>query len=105
MTFLRSAQPRVIVSKARANVGFFGLYASEAIVLVLRYFFEELRYQKVTVTVYSFNAPSIRLHESLGFQREGCLRRTVFTQGQHFDEIFFGMTVEEFRARYAGPST
>ncbi len=78
-------------------------YASEAIILFLRYFFEELRYQKVTATVYSCNAASIHLHEKLGFQLEGRLRRTVYTQGQYFDELFFGMTCEEFAERYSNP--
>jgi RimJ/RimL family protein N-acetyltransferase len=75
-------------------------YASEAVTLLLRYFFEELRYQKVTTTVYAFNAASIRLHEKLGFQLEGRLRRMVYTKGQYFDELFFGMTSEEFAERY-----
>lgn len=75
-------------------------YASEAIVLLLRYYFRELRYQKVTAHVYSFNEPSIRLHERLGFQQEGRLRRMIHTDGQYFDEVIFGMTAEEFAARY-----
>lgn len=76
-------------------------YASEAILLVCRYYFDELRYQKVTTPVYSFNEPSIRLHEHLGFQREGRLRRVVYTRGQHYDALFYGMTAEEFRERHA----
>jgi RimJ/RimL family protein N-acetyltransferase len=75
-------------------------YASAAILLVLRYFFEELRYQKVTVTIHANNPASIRLHERLGFQLEGRLRRMVFSGGQLWDELYMGMTVEEFRARY-----
>lgn len=75
-------------------------YAAEAITLVLRYYFQELRYQKVTVGVYSFNAASIRLHEKLGFRQEGRLRRTVYTQGRHFDELIFGLTAEEFAAHH-----
>lgn len=75
-------------------------YASEAIVLVLRYYFEELRYQKATIPVYSFNEPSIKLHEQLGFVREGQLRRMVYTQGQFFDRLYFGMTREEFAERH-----
>lgn len=74
-------------------------YASEAITMVLRYFFQELRYQKVTTPVYSFNDASIRLHEHLGFQLEGCLRRMIYTQGQFYDELFYGMTAEEFREK------
>ncbi|HYU75716.1 MAG TPA: GNAT family N-acetyltransferase [Ktedonobacteraceae bacterium] len=77
-------------------------YASEAILLVLRYYFQELRYQKVTVPVYSFNEPSIKLHEKLGFQQEGRIRRIVFTRGQYYDELMYGMTVEEFMDKLAG---
>ncbi|MGH2615273.1 MAG: GNAT family N-acetyltransferase [Thermomicrobiales bacterium] len=73
-------------------------YAAEAIALVLRYYFQEPRYQKVTVGIHSFNEASIRLHEKLGFQAEGRLRRTVFTYGNHFDALIYGLTVEEFTA-------
>jgi RimJ/RimL family protein N-acetyltransferase len=76
-------------------------YASEAIILFLRYFFEELRYQKATVTVYECNPPSIALHEKLGFQLEGRVRRMVYTGGRYYDEFLYGMTCEEFAARHA----
>jgi RimJ/RimL family protein N-acetyltransferase/ketosteroid isomerase-like protein len=72
-------------------------YASEAITLVLKYYFEELRYQKVTVPVHSNNPASIQLHETLGFQQEGVLRRMGYSQGQHFDDLWYGMTAEEFQ--------
>ncbi len=71
-------------------------YASEAIRRVQAYFFWELRYQKVTVDVYSFNQPSIALHQRLGFAQEGRLRRLLFTGGEHHDILIFGQTVEEF---------
>lgn len=73
-------------------------YASDAIRVVLRHYFEELRYQKVTVRVYSFNEASVRLHERLGLRQEGRLRRMVYTQGQFFDVLVFGLTREEFTA-------
>jgi RimJ/RimL family protein N-acetyltransferase len=81
-------------------------YATEAIALVLRYYFQELRYQKVTVHVFSFNEASARLHERLGFQLEGRIRRTIFTRGAYFDELIYGLTVEEFAAAaaFAGES-
>jgi RimJ/RimL family protein N-acetyltransferase len=71
-------------------------YAREAITIVLRYYFRELRYQKLVSMVYSFNERSLRMHEKLGFTFEGRLRRTVFTNGRHYDTIYFGMTNEEF---------
>jgi RimJ/RimL family protein N-acetyltransferase len=72
-------------------------YASEAVCLVLRYYFRELRYQKANVGVFEINEPSKRLHESLGFQVEGRIRRSVYTQGAFSDLLWYGMTVEEFR--------
>jgi RimJ/RimL family protein N-acetyltransferase len=71
-------------------------YASEAIRLVLRYFFQELRYQKVTVDIYAFNEASIKLHEKLGFQHEGRVRRVYFTNGEYHDSLILGMTREEY---------
>lgn len=71
-------------------------YASEAVLLALRYYFLERRYQKVTTTVDEFNDASLRLHQRLGFQREGQLRRMTFTQGRYYDQVVFGMTREEF---------
>lgn len=73
-------------------------YAKETIKIVLRYYFRELRYQKATVHIYSFNERSMKLHESLGFQREGRIRRMVFTNGNYYDEVIYGMTYEEFDA-------
>jgi RimJ/RimL family protein N-acetyltransferase len=72
-------------------------YASDAICLVLRYYFLERRYQKANIGVFSFNEDSIRLHERLGFQLEGRQRRTTYTAGEFYDMLWYGMTVEEFR--------
>jgi RimJ/RimL family protein N-acetyltransferase len=72
-------------------------FAEDAVRLVLRYYFDELRYQKVTVVVHADNPASIRLHERLGFQLEGRLRRMVFTQSQYVDALWFGLTCDEFR--------
>lgn len=61
-----------------------------------RYFFRELRYQKCTALVYSFNDRSIHFHEAIGFRFEGRLRNMVYTDGQYFDEIYFGLTSAEW---------
>jgi RimJ/RimL family protein N-acetyltransferase len=73
-------------------------YASEAIKIVLRYYFFERRYQKANVGIFEFSEASIALHQKLGFQPEGRLRRTVFSNGRHWDELLFGITIEEFAA-------
>ena len=71
-------------------------YASDAIRLILNYFFRELRYQKALVTVYGFNEASLRLHQKLGFQIEGRMRRMIFSHGSLHDEIVLGLLAEEF---------
>ena len=71
-------------------------HAMDAIRLVTRYYFEECRYQKVTVGVHAANGASIALHEKLGFTLEGRLRRMVYTGGAFQDELWFGQTAEEF---------
>ncbi|MCA9823562.1 MAG: GNAT family protein [Dehalococcoidia bacterium] len=78
-------------------------FASEAIHLLLRYCFDELRFQKANATVYAFNGASIALHRSLGFTEEGRIRSNYYTNGEYHDELWFGITAAEFRAR-TGPS-
>jgi RimJ/RimL family protein N-acetyltransferase len=75
-------------------------YASEAIVLVLRYYFHELRYQKCNVAVHGNNPASVALHTRLGFLLEGTQRRSVFNHGVYSDGLWFGLTREEFEARF-----
>lgn len=77
-------------------------YAFEAIRLVLRYYFDERRYQKCTAEVYSFNEASALLHERLGFTLEGRLRRMIFTGGAFHDTLLYGITREEFQAKDRG---
>ncbi|MCU6707378.1 GNAT family N-acetyltransferase [Paenibacillus sp. J5C_2022] len=71
-------------------------YASEAIRVLLRYYFEELRYCKVNAYVYAFNEGSRVLQEHLGFVQEGVLREMIFTKGKHYDEYVYGLTKDEF---------
>ena len=71
-------------------------YGREAAQIFLRYYFRELRYQKCTSTVYAFNEASIRFHEALGFQLEGRLRNMIYTNGEYFDTLYFGITAAEW---------
>ena len=75
-------------------------YGAEAVVLVLRFMFDERRFQKCESHVYAYNSASLSLHRKLGFVEEGRLRRHVFQGGEYHDEVLFGMTVEEFHGLY-----
>ena len=73
-------------------------FASQAISMILWFYFQELRYKKCTAIVYDFNEPSQRLHESLGFVLEGRLRRMGQVGGKHHDFLMYGILAEEFVA-------
>jgi RimJ/RimL family protein N-acetyltransferase len=75
-------------------------YGRDAVVVALRYLFGERRYQKCTVGVLAFNEASVAMHRSLGFTEEGRIRRAHFRTGRHWDEMLYGMTVEEFAERF-----
>jgi len=75
-------------------------YGADAVVVTLRYLFGERRYQKCTVGVLASNDASVALHRALGFVEEGRIRRAHFRAGRHWDEIVFGVTTEEFAARW-----
>lgn len=73
-------------------------YAGAAVQMILRYYFEELRYQKVNVVIHADNSPSVKLHEKLGFQLEGRQRRMFYTGGQFVDLLHYGLLKEEFES-------
>ena len=71
-------------------------YATEAICHILKYYFEELRYQKATIQVFGYNEISASLHEKLGFVKEGVLRQMIYTGGQYWDLLYYGMVRAEW---------
>ena len=71
-------------------------YGSEALRILLRYGFYELRFQKCNSGCVHTNVGSIQLHKSVGFVEEGRQRRTIYMNGQYYDHILFGLTREEF---------
>jgi RimJ/RimL family protein N-acetyltransferase len=75
-------------------------YAAEAVLLVLRFMFDERRFQKCEAHVYDYNSASVSLHRKLGFVEEGRLRRHIFLGGEYHDVLIFGMTVEELHELY-----
>ncbi len=70
--------------------------ASEAVKILLGYYFNQLRYHKANVYIYDFNIASQRFHEKLGFVREGTLREVAYIDGKYRDAMYYGMTQQEF---------
>ncbi len=75
-------------------------YATEAARAALRFAFEELGCQLVSVYHYPHNARSRRVIQKLGFVAEGTLRRaSALPGGQATDDVCYSMTREEYRAQ------
>jgi RimJ/RimL family protein N-acetyltransferase len=75
-------------------------YGYEASLLALRFAFQELNLHRVTVTIFSYNAPSLALFEKLGFTREGVFREYLRRDGRRYDMILFGLLRHEWEARH-----
>lgn len=71
-------------------------YGFEAKVLVLRYAFYEMRFQKYNIRCVETNNPMIKHAERLGCQPEGRIRRHIYMDGKYLDELIFGLLREEF---------
>jgi RimJ/RimL family protein N-acetyltransferase len=106
MVSVREADPRngtfalgVAIGRPHQRRG----YATEAVLLVLRYLFGECRYQKCDVAVYADNRASLALFQRLGFSLEGRRRRQHFHGGRYHDVDLLGLTVEEFAQWWIAP--
>ena len=75
-------------------------FAEEAVELVCRYMFGELRFHKAQAWVYGFNSRSQSMHRKFGMVLEGTIREGQFTDGRFWDVYVFGMTAGEFFAKY-----
>ena len=70
--------------------------ATEAVSLVLDYFFETFESRGIQAFVYDFNDASVGLLEKLGFVREGVSRDDRFVRGEYVDMLHFGLLREEW---------
>jgi len=75
-------------------------YGSQALIIVLDYYFNELNYQKCRATVFEYNKRSQEFHERFGFVREGSLRNEIYTRGRYYDEVYYGILKDEFNGKY-----
>jgi RimJ/RimL family protein N-acetyltransferase len=72
-------------------------YGTEALRLLLDFGFRELNLHRVQLTVFSYNAPAIRLYERLGFVREGAHREALLRDGERYDMYLYGLLAREWQ--------
>ncbi len=74
----------------------------------LRYGFEVLGLNKISLDVLDYNSRGIRSYEKVGFVREGTHREDVYKNGRFFNVVRMSILAREFASREAarppGPS-
>ena len=71
----------------------------EAVVVVLRFAFEELRLHRVEVAIVPRNRPSRRVVEKLGLREESVALRYLEIDGNWEDHVRYAVTAEEWADR------
>jgi ribosomal-protein-alanine N-acetyltransferase len=71
----------------------------EALVVILRFAFDELRLHRIEIAIIPRNERSHRVVEKLGVRREGIAERYLQIRGVWEDHVLYGMTVEEWEER------
>ncbi len=83
------------IDQAHAGRG----YTPEAVVLVLRFAFEELRLHRVQISIVPRNESSHRVVQKLGIRSEGIAERYLEINGVWEDHVRYAMTVEEWATK------
>lgn len=72
-------------------------YTYEAVQLVVRYAFNDLKMYRVYAAVHAPNVASARLLIKAGFSPEGTSRKASVVKGRRLDILWFGMLKPEFK--------
>jgi RimJ/RimL family protein N-acetyltransferase len=74
-------------------------YGTEAVQLLIDYGFKQLNLNRINSYVFAPNTRSLRMHEKVGFIKEGICRQTCYKNGRLVDEVVFGLLREEWRVQ------
>jgi RimJ/RimL family protein N-acetyltransferase len=71
-------------------------YGKESVSSLVKYAFNSLNFNKVSLDVAIFNQQAIRLYKSVGFKKDGILREDIFLQGRYIDVLRMSILKSEF---------
>ncbi len=74
-------------------------YMPEAVAVILRFAFDELRLHRVEAAIVPRNGPSRRVADKLGLREEGTATRFLQIRGVWEDHVRYAITAEEWAAR------
>ncbi len=76
-------------------------YGTDAMKVMLRHAFENLRLRKVMLSVFGSNVRAQKAYAKVGFKQVGCLKQHLLKQGQFEDIIYMEVFKEEFFGKTA----
>lgn len=71
-------------------------FGTEAIRLILKFVFEELKLNRLQLEVFSHNKRGIKAYEKAGFTTEGILRESLNYNGNYSDEIIMSILKSDY---------
>lgn len=80
-------------------------YGTEARIESLCYAFQEMGLERVWSLVLENNLASLKMLQKCGYKKEGVLRKSVFKNGQFYNQIMLSILKEEFEERFDVIST
>ena len=74
-----------------------GGYGTEAMHLLLDYAFNHKNLRRIEAIVLEDNIGSRKMHEKLGYKREGLLRESVYKDGIYKNQIYYSLLKNEYK--------
>lgn len=90
--FNRTAYISIFVDVDKQGRGF----GKKILKKTLKYAFEVMNLQRVTAEVYEYNEPSLKLFESVGFTKEGIIRKAKYMDGKYWNILIYGLLRDEY---------
>ena len=74
-----------------------GGYGTEAMHLLLNYAFNYKNLRRIEAIVLEDNIGSCKMHEKLGYKREGLLRESVYKDGCYKNQVYYALLKSEYK--------
>ena len=73
-------------------------YGTEAMRLLLDYAFNHRNLRRIEAIVLEDNIGSCKMHEKLGYKREGLLRESVYKDGCYKNQVYYALLKSEYKS-------
>jgi len=72
---------------------------SHVTALLLKYGFEQLALNRISLSLLNENIAAYNLYSKIGFKREGCLKKSIWKNNKYYDEIIMAILKCEYESK------